>query len=84
MRSGTGPSRDSAPSDSGGVLEGTPLLLLITPAPSGADYVNPLGVFTPGDGTWVVIAADGGSDHHPSWYFNLRKRPTTTGKGCPT
>ena len=62
----------------GGVLEDTPLLLLHhTGAKSGADYVSPLGTFIPGDGTWVVIASNGGSAHHPSWYFNLRKHPTT-------
>ncbi len=62
-----------------GYFEGTPLLLLHhTGAISGADYVSPLGVFSPGDGTWVVTASDGGSDHHPSWYLNLRKHPTTT------
>jgi deazaflavin-dependent oxidoreductase (nitroreductase family) len=62
-----------------GTFAGTPLLLLHhTGAKSGTRDVSPLGLFAPGDRTWIVVASAGGSDKHPAWYFNVRKHPETT------
>jgi deazaflavin-dependent oxidoreductase (nitroreductase family) len=63
----------------GGYFEGKTLLLLHhTGAKSGTAYISPLAVFTQSDGTWAIVASNGGRDQHPSWYFNLQAHPETT------
>jgi len=62
----------------GGVLEGTPLLLLHhTGARSGRHRVNPLAYL--GDhGRYVVVASNGGAASHPDWYRNTTAHPNVT------
>ena len=63
----------------GGSLAGTPLLLLHhVGVRSGLTRVTPVAVsLQTGDG-FVVIASNGGSARHPSWYFNLTAHPIAT------
>lgn len=62
----------------GGMLEGTPLLLLHhTGAKSGKDRVSPLA-YLRDDGGYVVIASNGGSATDPDWYRNLKAHPNVT------
>lgn len=59
----------------GGVLAGTPLLLLHhTGARTGTEHVTPL-VATPHAEGYVVVASAGGSPAHPAWVHNLRANP---------
>jgi deazaflavin-dependent oxidoreductase (nitroreductase family) len=52
-----------------------PLLLLHhVGAKSGTPYVTPLAYLEAGD-AYVLLAANGGRDHHPGWYHNLVARP---------
>lgn len=56
---------------------GAPMLLLHTiGAKSGEPRMTPLG-FVPmeADGTWLIVASNGGSERHPSWFHNLKARP---------
>jgi deazaflavin-dependent oxidoreductase (nitroreductase family) len=60
----------------GGPWAGTPLLLVHhIGAKSGRDRVTPLGYFPQSDGQHVIVASNGGSPTHPSWYYNLRANP---------
>jgi deazaflavin-dependent oxidoreductase (nitroreductase family) len=60
----------------GGRLAGTPLILIHhLGAKSGAKRVTPLVCTTLGDGRYAIVASNGGSSTHPSWYFNLRANP---------
>jgi F420H(2)-dependent quinone reductase len=59
----------------GGKMLGVPLLLLTTTGRrSGRPWTVPLMYQTDGDG-WVLVASNGGSDRHPSWWLNLRATP---------
>jgi deazaflavin-dependent oxidoreductase (nitroreductase family) len=62
----------------GGYFKGSPMLLLTTTgAKSGEARVSPL-VYTTDNGHIVIVASNGGSDHHPSWYYNVLANPQTT------
>ena len=62
----------------GGYFNGSPMLLLTTTgAKSGEERVSPL-VYTTDDGRIVIVASNGGSDRHPSWYYNVIANPRTT------
>lgn len=59
----------------GGNFEGIPLLILHTVGRrTGQARENPL-VFRRSGRSYVVFASDGGADHDPDWYRNLRARP---------
>jgi F420H(2)-dependent quinone reductase len=59
----------------GGKMAGVPLLLLTTTGRrSGRTWTVPLMYQTDGDG-WVLVASNGGSDRHPTWWLNLRSTP---------
>jgi deazaflavin-dependent oxidoreductase (nitroreductase family) len=59
----------------GGRMFGAPLLLLTTTGrKSGRAWTVPLMYQIDGD-RWVIIASNGGSPRHPSWWLNLRSRP---------
>jgi len=59
----------------GGKMFGAPLLLLTTTGrKSGRSWTVPL-MYQPHDGGWVIIASNGGSPRHPSWWLNLRSQP---------
>lgn len=61
---------------SGDRFAGMDLLYLTTVgARSGKDRVSPVARFADGDGTWLVVASNGGADRHPSWYHNVRAHP---------
>jgi deazaflavin-dependent oxidoreductase (nitroreductase family) len=53
------------------------LLLHVTGAKSGKEYVNPL-VYTHDGDNLVVIASKGGAPDNPDWYNNLVANPETT------
>jgi deazaflavin-dependent oxidoreductase (nitroreductase family) len=60
----------------GGPMAGTPILLLHhTGARSGIERVTPLAYQPQGDGAFVIVASNGGSPTHPSWYYNLKAHP---------
>jgi deazaflavin-dependent oxidoreductase (nitroreductase family) len=59
----------------GGKVAGTKVLLLTTTGRrSGKERTSPLGYFEH-DGGYVIIASNGGSDHHPGWFYNLKSNP---------
>lgn len=58
-----------------GDFAGRPLLLLTTTgAKTGEERVTPL-IYTKEGDSFLVTAADGGSDRHPGWYYNLKANP---------
>src|SRR5437764_14849360 len=60
----------------GGPLAGTPILLLhLIGAKSRIERVIPVAYKPQGDGTFVIVASNGGSATHPSWYYNLKANP---------
>ncbi|MFI6325285.1 nitroreductase family deazaflavin-dependent oxidoreductase [Nonomuraea sp. NPDC050556] len=62
----------------GGMFEGANLVLLTTTgAKSGNPTTSPV-MFLPDGDRYVIIASNGGADHHPAWYHNLNAHPTAT------
>jgi deazaflavin-dependent oxidoreductase (nitroreductase family) len=62
----------------GGVLTGTPILLLHhVGARTSTERVTPLA-YTPHGRGYLVVASNGGSATHPRWYDNLKVHPATT------
>ena len=60
----------------GGPIAGTPILLLHhTGAKSRIERVTPVAYTPQGDGAFVIVASNGGSPTHPSWYYNLKANP---------
>jgi deazaflavin-dependent oxidoreductase (nitroreductase family) len=60
----------------GGPLAGTPILLLHhIGAKSRTERVTPVAYNPEGDGAFVIVASNGGSPTHPSWYYNLKANP---------
>lgn len=60
----------------GDKFQGMDLLYLTTVgAKSGQKRVSPVARFADGDDAWLIVASNGGSTHHPSWYHNLRAHP---------
>lgn len=47
-------------------------------ARTGVERVSPVACSVRGDGQYAIIAANGGSPRHPSWYHNLRAHQKTT------
>jgi deazaflavin-dependent oxidoreductase (nitroreductase family) len=61
---------------SGDKFMGMDLLYLTTVgAKSGQKRVSPVARFADGDNAWLVVASNGGSSRHPSWYFNVKAHP---------
>lgn len=61
-----------------GDFAGRPLLLLTTTgAKSGIARTTPL-IYTRDGDSYVVTAADAGSDKHPGWYYNILANPMVT------
>jgi deazaflavin-dependent oxidoreductase (nitroreductase family) len=59
----------------GGSLGRLPILLLTTTGrKTGKKHTTPL-VYLPDGDNMVIIASNGGSDHHPEWWLNLRANP---------
>ena len=59
-----------------GPLAGTPMILIHhIGAKSGIERVTPLACTPQGDGHYVIVASNGGSPTHPSWYYNLKANP---------
>jgi deazaflavin-dependent oxidoreductase (nitroreductase family) len=59
-----------------GPLAGTPLILIHhVGAKSGIERVTPLARIPQRDDRYVVVASNGGSPTHPSWYYNLKANP---------
>lgn len=60
----------------GGRLAGTPLILIHhIGAKSATKRVTPLVCTPHGDGRYAIVASNGGSSTHPSWYYNLKANP---------
>jgi len=60
----------------GGPLAGTPMILIRhVGAKSGMKRVTPLAYTPVGDGRYAIVASNGGSSTHPSWYHNLKADP---------
>jgi deazaflavin-dependent oxidoreductase (nitroreductase family) len=60
----------------GGSLADTPILLLHhLGAKSGTERVTPVAYDVHGDRAFVIVASNGGSPTHPSWYHNLKANP---------
>jgi deazaflavin-dependent oxidoreductase (nitroreductase family) len=58
-----------------GEWEGTPLLLLHhTGARSHEERITPLG-YLAADGSYVLVASNGGARNNPHWYHNLNAHP---------
>ena len=63
----------------GGDWAGTPMILIHhIGARSGTVRVTPLGYLPVDDGRFAVVASNGGSPHHPAWYYNLKVNPVIT------
>lgn len=61
-----------------GDFAGRPLLLLTTTgAKTGLKRTTPL-IYTNDADSFVVTAADAGSDRHPGWYYNILANPVVT------
>lgn len=61
----------------GGPFEGSPLILVHhIGARSGAERVSPVGCFPQADGRYAIVASNGGSPRHPTWYHNLKAYPS--------
>jgi deazaflavin-dependent oxidoreductase (nitroreductase family) len=61
---------------SGDRFMGMDLLYLTTVgAKTGQKRQSPVARFPDGDDAWLVVASNGGSAHHPSWYHNLTAHP---------
>lgn len=62
----------------GGKIVGLDVLLLTTTGrKSGKQRTRPLCFFPDGD-DYIIIASNGGSDSHPSWYFNIKANPNVS------
>jgi deazaflavin-dependent oxidoreductase (nitroreductase family) len=62
----------------GGFFEGRTLLLLHTVgAKSKEERISPTAYVKDGE-RYIVIASNGGRDHHPNWYHNLLANPLVT------
>ena len=63
----------------GGVLAGTPLVLLHhIGVRTGIEHVTPLAYAALDDDSIAIAASNGGSPKHPAWYHNLQANPTIT------
>jgi len=61
---------------SGDRFMGMDLLYLTTVgAKTGQKRQSPVARFPDGDDAWLVVASNGGSARHPSWYHNLMAHP---------
>src|SRR5258705_13393873 len=61
---------------SGDRFMGMDLLYLTTVgAKTGQKRQSPVARFSDGDDAWLVVASNGGSSRHPSWYHNLTAHP---------
>jgi deazaflavin-dependent oxidoreductase (nitroreductase family) len=49
--------------------------LLTVGARKGEPRRSTLDYFGESDRQWLIVAAGGGSVHHPNWFFNLAKHP---------
>ena len=59
----------------GGTVLGLQVLLLTTRGrKTGREHTTPL-TYLDDDGSYVIIASNGGNADHPGWYKNLRKHP---------
>ncbi len=62
----------------GGQMSGLPVLLLTTTGrKTGKQRTIPLGYFEQ-DGSYVIIASNGGADRNPAWFYNVTSNPQVT------
>jgi deazaflavin-dependent oxidoreductase (nitroreductase family) len=55
---------------------GFPVVLLTTRgARSGEPRTTPVGGFTDGDNSWLVVASLAGAARHPAWFLNVARHP---------
>jgi deazaflavin-dependent oxidoreductase (nitroreductase family) len=59
----------------GGEMRGFKVLILTTKGrKSGKFFSTPLGYFER-DGSYIIVASNGGGTNHPSWYHNIKGNP---------
>ena len=61
--------------DSGNKSPGTPTLLLTTRGRKSGLKRRTALIYGTDGGNYVVVASNGGSAHHPTWYLNLVQTP---------
>ena len=62
----------------GGRMAGLQVLLLTTTGrKTGQARTSPLGYFQQ-DGTYIIIASNGGAERNPAWFYNLKSNPHVT------
>lgn len=59
------------------ILDRPVVLVTVTGAKSGKQRYVPL-MRVEKDGRYLIVASNGGSVAHPSWYFNLKAHPEVT------
>ncbi|WP_419946592.1 nitroreductase/quinone reductase family protein [Candidatus Poriferisodalis sp.] len=63
----------------GWIHKGTPIIeVTMTGRRSGQPRTTLLSAVAERDGALVVIGSRGGSDHHPTWFLNMRDNPDVT------
>jgi deazaflavin-dependent oxidoreductase (nitroreductase family) len=68
--------RKNATTDKPGTFRGFPTVLVTTVgARSGIERTQVLGGFPEPDGSWLIVASNGGAAAHPQWFINLAKNP---------
>lgn len=59
-----------------GRLMGSDILVLTTIGRrSGTERTTPVAGFSSEDGSWLIVAAAGGSVDNPTWYYNVAAHP---------
>ncbi len=67
----------------GGTIFGVPVILLTTSGRrTGARHTKPL-LALEDDGSWIVVASRGGTQHDPDWYRNLEAYAAQVDSGGP-
>lgn len=57
-------------------MMGFPVVLLTTTgAKTGLERTTMLGGFDDGDGSWLIVASNGGAPRHPAWFLNVARHP---------
>jgi deazaflavin-dependent oxidoreductase (nitroreductase family) len=67
-----------------GSLAGTPMILIHhVGAKSEIERITPLACNPQDDGRIVIVASNGGSPTHPSWYYNVKANPRSKSRSAP-
>ena len=61
--------------EQGHVWNGVPTLLLTTKGRKSGELRRTALIYGEHDGTYLLVASQGGADKHPAWYLNLEANP---------